>query len=159
MLACHAGGPGSIPGRCNIFFQLPNHLWEKNWKNILEAPGIDPGTSRMLSERSTIWATPPVLVWSSPSSRVYQTLFWHLSSKVNIQWNMKDSGYDCHCLHRTFDSSVGRAVDCSCSASEIHRSLVQIRLEGFFEKFQLESNSDISTSAGSRLSYIYSSIV
>ena len=30
-------------------------------KNILEAPGIDPGTSRMLSERSTIWATPPFL--------------------------------------------------------------------------------------------------
>ena len=28
---------------------------------VLEAPGIDPGTSRMLSERSTIWATPPVL--------------------------------------------------------------------------------------------------
>ena len=25
----------------------------------MEAPGIDPGTSRMLSERSTIWATPP----------------------------------------------------------------------------------------------------
>ena len=28
-------------------------------KHLLEAPGIDPGTSRMLSERSTIWATPP----------------------------------------------------------------------------------------------------
>ena len=27
----------------------------------MEAPGIDPGTSRMLSERSTIWATPPVV--------------------------------------------------------------------------------------------------
>ena len=27
--------------------------------DFLEAPGIDPGTSRMLSERSTIWATPP----------------------------------------------------------------------------------------------------
>ena len=27
----------------------------------MEAPGIDPGTSRMLSERSTIWATPPDL--------------------------------------------------------------------------------------------------
>lgn len=26
---------------------------------IVEAPGIDPGTSGMLSERSTIWATPP----------------------------------------------------------------------------------------------------
>ena len=35
-------------------------------------------------------------------------------------------------LQYTFDSSVGRAVDCSCSTSEIHRSLVQIRLEGFF---------------------------
>ena len=28
-------------------------------KRSMEAPGIDPGTSRMLSERSTIWATPP----------------------------------------------------------------------------------------------------
>ena len=26
---------------------------------LLEMPGIDPGTSRMLSGRSTIWATPP----------------------------------------------------------------------------------------------------
>ena len=26
----------------------------------MEAPGIDPGTSRMLSERSAIWATPPI---------------------------------------------------------------------------------------------------
>ena len=33
-------------------------------KNVfLEAPGIDPGTSRMLSERSTIWATPPFLFY------------------------------------------------------------------------------------------------
>ena len=31
-------------------------IYEKN----LEMPGIDPGTSRMLSERSTIWATPPL---------------------------------------------------------------------------------------------------
>ena len=30
-------------------------------KIYLEAPGIDPGTSGMLSERSTIWATPPML--------------------------------------------------------------------------------------------------
>ena len=30
-------------------------------KVLVEAPGIDPGTSRMLSERSTIWATPPVM--------------------------------------------------------------------------------------------------
>lgn len=32
--------------------------------------------------------------------------------------------------HITFDSSVGRAVDCSWPTAEIHRSLVQIRLEG-----------------------------
>ena len=34
---------------------------KKNGGNILclENPGIDPGTSRMLSERSTIWANPP----------------------------------------------------------------------------------------------------
>ncbi|KRY87203.1 hypothetical protein T4D_14707 [Trichinella pseudospiralis] len=34
-------------------------------------------------------------------------------------------------IHRPSDSSVGRAVDCSDS-SEIHRSLVQIRLGGIF---------------------------
>ena len=28
-------------------------------KKLLENPGIDPGTSHMLSERSTIWANPP----------------------------------------------------------------------------------------------------
>ena len=33
--------------------------------------------------------------------------------------------------HITFDSSVGRAVDCSWKIADIHRSLVQIRLEGF----------------------------
>ena len=50
-----------------------DRLWRKNrtaspdgWdfqKKYLEMPGIDPGTSRMLSERSTIWATPPWYRW------------------------------------------------------------------------------------------------
>ena len=31
----------------------------KNEKKFLENPGIDPGTSHMLSERSTIWANSP----------------------------------------------------------------------------------------------------
>ena len=81
MLACHAGGPGSIPGRCSFFLRffpwaqavktiLRLKVAETAWVNIdywqlkgrLEAPGIDPGTSRMLSERSTIWATPPDLL-------------------------------------------------------------------------------------------------
>ena len=57
MLACHAGGPGSIPGRCSYF--LVSILWKVSWKKILETGGIDPPTSHMLSERSTIWATSP----------------------------------------------------------------------------------------------------
>ena len=32
---------------------------ERRKKKIVENPGIDPGTSRMLSERSTIWANSP----------------------------------------------------------------------------------------------------
>ena len=52
MLACHAGGPGSIPGRCNVFLARLK-IFGKLGKTV-EAPGIDPGTSRMLSERSTI---------------------------------------------------------------------------------------------------------
>ena len=51
MLACHAGGPGSIPGRCSYFFLFATSALAKT---VLEAPGIDPGTSHMLSERSTI---------------------------------------------------------------------------------------------------------
>ena len=82
MLACHAGGPGSIPGRCSNFFFLSatllilssaspaqhglglvetvqrgckgsNYKGRKK-KKVLETRGIDPRTSHMLSERSTI---------------------------------------------------------------------------------------------------------
>ena len=82
MLACHAGGPGSIPGRCSNFFSLSHPAYiifcfpsparagsggnrtkrmqgqqttkvEKR-KKVLETRGIDPRTSHMLSERSTI---------------------------------------------------------------------------------------------------------
>ena len=31
-------------------------------RGYLENPGVDPGASRMLSERSTIWANPPALL-------------------------------------------------------------------------------------------------
>jgi hypothetical protein len=39
----------------------------------------------------------------------------------------------------TFDSSVGRAVDCRglSQVADIHRSLVQIRLEGIFFLYNL----------------------
>jgi hypothetical protein len=47
-----------------IKLRLLKSQWEEveiNKKEMkkFEAPGIDPGTSIMLSERSTIWATPP----------------------------------------------------------------------------------------------------
>ena len=55
--------------------------------------------------------------------------------KVKLQVALPaNQSYPCVVLsvtHITFDSSVGRAVDCSCTLSDIHRSLVQIRLEGF----------------------------
>ena len=33
---------------------------QNTFKRYLENPGIDPGTSHMLSERSTIWANSPL---------------------------------------------------------------------------------------------------
>ena len=43
----------------SIMEKEPNFISRWVRKKYLEMPGIDPGTSRMLSERSTIWATPP----------------------------------------------------------------------------------------------------
>ena len=44
----------------------------KRWKKILETRGIDPRTSHMLSERSTIWATSPSCNMWCKNSCVYQ---------------------------------------------------------------------------------------
>ena len=52
----------------NSWVQIFSYKMKNNFhlkKIILEAPGIDPGTSRMLSERSTIWATPPSYLLSN----------------------------------------------------------------------------------------------
>ena len=50
----------------------------------MEAPGIDPGTSRMLSERSTIWATPPIL--GSLLYCLYIYLFNTTRSPLLLDW-------------------------------------------------------------------------
>ena len=50
-----------IMANCDsVFCMLSKQICTK-WirKKYLENPGIDPGTSHMLSERSTIWANPP----------------------------------------------------------------------------------------------------
>ena len=46
---------------------------------FVEAPGIDPGTSRMLSERSTIWATPPGYFIIVRIGQIY--FIWHSTNK------------------------------------------------------------------------------
>ena len=46
----------------NTMFDRKTKLiyWKIQWKK-LENPGIDPGTSHMRSERSTIWANSPYI--------------------------------------------------------------------------------------------------
>ena len=56
-------------GQCpNFFYNVLQNNWKCLWIGFykvkkqnccLENPGIDPGTSRMLSGRSAIWANPP----------------------------------------------------------------------------------------------------
>ena len=93
----------------------------------MDAPGIDPGTSRMLSERSTIWATPPVVFMGGgeriyfatiqvtkkdnhPNKEVHRASPIKVNKMLRVTLLVSDSG--AHCCN-TFDSSVGRAVDCS----------------------------------------------
>ena len=78
----------------------------------MEMPGIDPGTSRMLSGRSTIWATPPWKLnpFHTDSKRIidhmYNLLtrlhrgFWeNLSDKISYQFSFWD------------ESRIGHAFD------------------------------------------------
>ena len=53
----------------------------------LEALGIDPSTSRMLSERSTIWAMPPL------SDEVIETYFFKVFLSLNCETIDKNNHY------------------------------------------------------------------
>ena len=68
-------------------------LCEKRKKYIVENPGIDPGTSRMLSERSTIWANSPSAVSQSEYGGYIcychipaDLTFWRRTSRCST-WN------------------------------------------------------------------------
>ena len=63
-------------------FQASRGERERIEKDV-EDPGIDPGTSRMLSERSTIWASPPTF-----EVRILHKLLWIERANVLliIQW-------------------------------------------------------------------------
>ena len=58
-----------------IYVLHKNNLdyWTRMTLKVLEVLGIDPSTSRMLSEHSTIWATPPC--WRLDFLIKYLTLF------------------------------------------------------------------------------------
>ena len=43
----------------------------------MENPGIDPSTSRMQSERSTVWANPPVLENLGKKKKANHKCFLH----------------------------------------------------------------------------------
>ena len=69
-----------------IYVLHKNNLdyWTRMTLKVLEVLGIDPSTSRMLSERSTIWATPPcwwlIIVWQRISN--YFRLWFYIASIV-----------------------------------------------------------------------------
>ena len=44
---------------CKTTLGVKKHKWKQKTQQNVELAGIDPATSRMLSERSTIWATAP----------------------------------------------------------------------------------------------------
>ena len=62
--------------------------------------------------------------WQSGTNRQY--FQGHLKSKCSLNIFVN------YIIHPSFDSSVGRAEDCSGKLSDILRSLVQLRLEGIF---------------------------
>ena len=103
MLACHAGGPGSIPGRCKVFEAFPQKDAKK--KNSGDAGYRSPYLSH--AKRALYHLS-------------YVPKLWTVMSEF-----MGVSGYRSSIKFPPF--SVGRPVGCSCSMSEIQRWLVQIR--------------------------------
>ena len=132
MLACHAGGPGSIPGRCKLFLVI----WQtQSWGKSFGGAGY---RSRYLSHAKRalyhLSYAPIDDVYSSFLITVlaYMYLVWLLWRSPSNSTKLYTLVIILHLCYVSFDSSVGRAVDCSCTLSVIHRSLVQIRLEGIF---------------------------
>ena len=123
--------------KCLKIHLHPHQAWfqtkfmKSKEKKVLETRGIDPRTSHMLSERSTIWATSPG--WhSKPSSRIggieKSRSVWAVSVALGCLCCLK--------MHTTLDSSVGRAVDCSCkSQTSIGRWFKSGSREYFFLSF------------------------
>ena len=86
--------------------------WTSSWKSGLENRGIDPRTSRMLSERSTIWASSPSIsdVFRLVAYCEYTPISFH-SNKINTRLNFLEKktpggpGYRSPCL-----SNANRAL-------------------------------------------------
>ena len=74
--------------------------------NLLENTGIDPVTSRMLSEHSTIWA-------NSPFAQLFHKVLWcrGLAPQSQICFLYVAPKFIAVILKQSLDSSVGRASD------------------------------------------------
>ena len=146
-----SGSAGSNPADCEIFFSFSHicdthtrlFVWNwpifpfQNWwyweKNFGDGGYRSPYLSHAKRALYHLSYVPlSVKCQQSRQSVSAQFRFWR-SLPANQSYLCVVHQVAC----QTFDSSVGRAVDCSCTLSDIHRSLVQIRLEGVFVLDQL----------------------
>ena len=89
-------------------------------KKRLENPGIDPGTSHMLSERSTIWANSPHAPWINH----YQNICWMKLSFDIIERKRNQKTWDTR-------------INCVYYFSRFHRILIVLRIKLQQENVQL----------------------
>ena len=81
MLACHAGGPGSIPGRCITSFNFKLKVkWNINWNKygiLKQRPyHIEYTSSRLITAVKQCWAK-LVLGWVTAWESLVLLLYFH----------------------------------------------------------------------------------
>ena len=73
----------------------------------MEDPGIDPGTSRMLSERSTIWASPPLQFPPLPYLVVGRDSLFFRRQRLDKKCQPDLGRLSIYSLLRLYDGNVG----------------------------------------------------
>ena len=99
-----------------IYVLHKNNLdyWTTMTLKVLEVLGIDPSTSRMLSERSTIWATPPC--WRLGFLIKYFTLFL-----IMVQ-----NSLNCEMIGTKWSLFIPLHIDCSITGQDNSWDLLKI---------------------------------
>ena len=73
----------------------------------MEDPGIDPGTSRMLSERSTIWASPPLQFAPLPYLVLGRDSLFFRRQRWDKKCQLDLGRLSIYSLLRLYDGNVG----------------------------------------------------